>query len=63
MLAAADLGATIVPMSNSLGQKDLLTAIKLTGIKFLIGRHLTLKNIFVVRFWSTSRTKQDRLFR
>jgi long-chain acyl-CoA synthetase len=46
MLAAADLGATIVPMSNSLGQKDLLTAINLTGIKFIIGWHITLKNTF-----------------
>jgi long-chain acyl-CoA synthetase len=46
MLAAADLGATIVPMSNSLGQKDLLTTIKLTGIKFIVGWHVTLKNIF-----------------
>lgn len=46
MLAAADLGATIVPMSNSLGKKDLLKAIKLTGIKFIIGWHVTLKNIF-----------------
>jgi long-chain acyl-CoA synthetase len=46
MLAAADLEATIVPMSNSLGQKDLLTAIKLTGIKFIIGWHVTLNNIF-----------------
>ncbi len=46
MLAASSLGATIVPMSNSLGQKDLLTAIKLTGIKFIIGWHVALKNIF-----------------
>jgi long-chain acyl-CoA synthetase len=46
MLAAADLGATIVPMSNSLGRRDLLTAIKLTGIKFIIGWHVTLRQIF-----------------
>jgi long-chain acyl-CoA synthetase len=46
MLAAADLGATIVPMSNSLGKKDLLTAIKLTSIKFIIGWHVTLRHIF-----------------
>jgi long-chain acyl-CoA synthetase len=45
MLAAADLGATIVPMSSSLGRKDLLTAINLTDIKFIIGWHVTVKNI------------------
>lgn len=45
MLAAADLGATIVPMSTSLGRKDLVTAINLTNIKFIIGWHVTIKNI------------------
>ncbi len=45
MLAAADLGATIVPMSNSLGRKDLVTAINLTNIKFIIGWHVTIKKI------------------
>ena len=44
MLAAADLGATIVPMSSSLGRKDLLTAINFTGIEFVIGWHVTVKN-------------------
>jgi long-chain acyl-CoA synthetase len=46
MLGAADLGASIVPMSSTLGQKDLLTAIKLTNIKYIIGWHVTIKNIF-----------------
>jgi len=46
MLGAADLGASIVPMSNTLGRKDLLTAIKLTGIKYVVGWHVTIKNIF-----------------
>jgi len=45
MLAAASLGATIVPMSSSLGRKDLLTAINLTSIEFIIGWHVTVKNI------------------
>ena len=48
MLAAASLGATIVPMSSSLGRKDLLTAINLTGIKFVIGWHVTVKNLSLI---------------
>ena len=36
MLGVADLGASIVPMSSTLGQKDLLTAIKLTNIKYIV---------------------------
>jgi long-chain acyl-CoA synthetase len=48
MLAAADHGATIVPMSSSLGRKDLLTAINLTGIEFIIGWHVTVKNILAL---------------
>jgi long-chain acyl-CoA synthetase len=46
MLGAADLGASIAPMSNTLGRKDLLTAIKLIDIKFVVGWHVTMKNIF-----------------
>ena len=46
MFAAADLGVTIVPMINTLGSNDLLTAINVTDVDFIIGWHATLKDVF-----------------
>jgi len=45
MFAAAELGATIVPMNSTLGGNDLLTAINATDIDFIIGWHATLKDV------------------
>ncbi|NQU57227.1 MAG: acyl--CoA ligase [Rhodospirillales bacterium] len=46
LLAAADLGATIVPMNTTISEKDLLTAIKTADIDYIIGSHTTLKEAF-----------------
>jgi len=46
MFAAADLGLTIVPMNSTLSANDLLTAISVTDINFIIGWHATLKDVF-----------------
>lgn len=44
MFAAADLGATVVPMNSTLSSNDLLTAIKVTDIHYIIGWHAVLKD-------------------
>ncbi len=45
LFAAADLGATIVPMSSTTGSQDLLTAIRTTNMDYLIGWHAAVKDI------------------
>ena len=43
MLAAADLGATVVPMNTTLGIRDLRTAITSTDMDYIIGSHFSLR--------------------
>jgi len=45
LFAAADLGATIIPMSSTTGRQDLLTAIRTTNMDYLIGWHAAVKDI------------------
>jgi acyl-CoA synthetase (AMP-forming)/AMP-acid ligase II len=45
MFAAADLGVTIVPMNSTTGSKDLVTAINVTDINYIIGWHAVLKDV------------------
>ena len=47
LFAAADLGATIVPMSSTTSSRDLVTAINVTNIDYLIGWHTALKDVLV----------------
>jgi acyl-CoA synthetase (AMP-forming)/AMP-acid ligase II len=46
MLAVADLGATIVPMSITTSSNALLTAISASDIGYIIGWHAALKDFF-----------------
>ena len=46
MLAVADLGATIVPMSSTTSSNALLTAISASDIRYIIGWHAALKDFF-----------------
>ena len=46
LLAVADLGATVIPMNNTISNQELLTAIKAADINFIIGRHVTLSEAF-----------------
>jgi len=46
MLAVADLGATIVPMSSTTSSNALLTAISVSNIDYIIGWHAALKDFF-----------------
>ena len=52
MFAAADLGATLVPMNNTTSTKDLISAIEATNIEHIIVWHAVLKAI-------SSHSKQD----
>jgi long-chain acyl-CoA synthetase len=45
MLAAADLGATIVPLNSSISYDDFKTAINTTDINYVIGWHAALKGL------------------
>ena len=45
MMAAADLGATIVPLNSTISFDDFVTAIKTTDINFVIGWHAALKEL------------------
>ena len=44
MLAVADLGATIVPMSSTTGSTAILTAISASNIDYMIGWHAALED-------------------
>jgi long-chain acyl-CoA synthetase len=46
MLAVADLGATIVPMSSTTSSNAILTAISAGNIEYIIGWHAALKDFF-----------------
>ena len=46
LLAIADLGAAVVPMNDTIGQKELLTAISTTDIDYIIARSSTLEGAF-----------------
>ena len=39
LLAAADLGTVVVPLNNTIGVKDLVTAIDTSDINYIIGRY------------------------
>jgi len=45
MMAAADLGATIVPLNSTISFADFATAIKTTDINYVIGWHAALKEL------------------
>ena len=55
LLAAADLGATVVPMDSSISNRDLITAINATDVKYIIGQNSILKKAF-----QSSQKGQDR---
>jgi len=46
MLAVADLGATIVPMSSTTSSSAIITAISVSNIDYIIGWHAALKDFF-----------------
>jgi len=46
LLAAAGLGATVVPLNNTISVKDLDTAVRTTGINCVIGQHTILDKVF-----------------
>ena len=48
MLAVADLGATIVPMSSTTSSSAIITAISVSNIDYIIGWHAALKDFFVL---------------
>jgi len=45
-LAAAELGATVVPLNNTISVKDLDIAIRTTGANCVIGQHTILQKVF-----------------
>jgi len=46
LLAAADLGTAVVPLNNTIGVKDLVTAIDTSDINYIIGLHAVLERAF-----------------
>lgn len=46
LLAAADLGATVIPLNNTISAEDLDTAVRATGINCLVAQHTVLQKVF-----------------